>query len=120
MKLLSRLTPPLATALALAGCATVPPPVTQSPTNPANAAATEGPVQKLEIFAPPFGSSPLAVGAPPAMAMPGMDHSKMDAPKQDASADTYTCVMHPQISEPKPGKCPICEMALVKKPKEKK
>ncbi|WP_309613544.1 multicopper oxidase domain-containing protein [Flavobacterium sp.] len=30
----------------------------------------------------------------------------------------YTCVMHPQIHLPKPGKCPICGMALVKeKPK---
>ncbi len=105
----------------------MPPPVTKSPTNPANAAATEGPVQRLEIFAPPAGSPPPAIGAAtPAIAMPGMDHSKpgvdrskIDAPKQDA-AETYTCVMHPQISEPKPRTCPICEMALVKKPKEEK
>lgn len=34
-----------------------------------------------------------------------------------ASADSYyTCVMHPQIHEDKPGQCPICGMALVKKP----
>ncbi len=26
----------------------------------------------------------------------------------------YTCVMHPQIHESKPGNCPICGMALVK------
>ena len=33
----------------------------------------------------------------------------------------YTCVMHPQIHLPKPGKCPICGMALVKeKPKSNK
>jgi len=31
---------------------------------------------------------------------------------------TYTCVMHPEIHSPKPGKCPKCGMALVKeKPK---
>ena len=30
----------------------------------------------------------------------------------------YTCVMHPEIRSPKPGKCPKCGMALVKeKPK---
>jgi Cu(I)/Ag(I) efflux system membrane fusion protein len=29
--------------------------------------------------------------------------------------EVYTCSMHPQISEPKPGNCPICGMALVKK-----
>jgi Cu(I)/Ag(I) efflux system membrane fusion protein len=27
----------------------------------------------------------------------------------------YTCTMHPQIIEAKPGKCPICGMDLVKK-----
>ena len=26
----------------------------------------------------------------------------------------FTCVMHPQIHEPKPGNCPICGMALIK------
>jgi len=25
----------------------------------------------------------------------------------------YTCSMHPQINEPKPGKCPICGMTLI-------
>ena len=25
----------------------------------------------------------------------------------------YTCSMHPQINEPKPGKCPICSMTLI-------
>ena len=26
----------------------------------------------------------------------------------------YTCSMHPQIKEKKPGKCPICHMNLTK------
>lgn len=30
----------------------------------------------------------------------------------------YTCSMHPQVMEPKPGKCPICHMDLI--PVEKK
>ncbi|PQV61558.1 Cu(I)/Ag(I) efflux system membrane fusion protein [Sediminibacterium magnilacihabitans] len=29
--------------------------------------------------------------------------------------DVYTCSMHPQIIRDKPGKCPICGMALIKK-----
>jgi rubrerythrin len=32
----------------------------------------------------------------------------------------YTCVMHPQIHEGKPGKCPICGMTLVKKEEDQK
>ena len=30
-------------------------------------------------------------------------------------AVVYTCSMHPQIREAKPGKCPICGMALIQK-----
>jgi Cu(I)/Ag(I) efflux system membrane fusion protein len=38
-------------------------------------------------------------------------------PKDSAqnNAIKYTCPMHPQIIEDKPGSCPICGMALVKK-----
>lgn len=107
-------------ALALAGCASVPAPATSSPTSPANAAAAEGPVQKLELFAPiPASVAATIESAPAGATTRGADPSKMDAPNQDASTDTYTCVMHPQIAEPRPGKCPICEMALVEKAKAK-
>ena len=35
---------------------------------------------------------------------------------KEASADYYyTCPMHPQVIENKPGQCPICGMDLVKK-----
>ncbi|HEY6062801.1 MAG TPA: efflux RND transporter periplasmic adaptor subunit [Chitinophagaceae bacterium] len=33
----------------------------------------------------------------------------------ETATDVYTCPMHPQIIRDKPGKCPICGMALVKK-----
>lgn len=36
------------------------------------------------------------------------DHAKEDVAKQ-----TYTCPMHPQIVQEKPGTCPICGMDLV-------
>ena len=29
--------------------------------------------------------------------------------------EVYTCPMHPEIIKDKPGNCPICGMALVKK-----
>ena len=65
--------------------------------------------------------------------MQGTDHSKMadmSAPspaakaaekpggKPESSAKSpavfYTCLMHPQIHEAKPGQCPTCGMTLVK------
>lgn len=36
---------------------------------------------------------------------------------QDRTEDIYTCPMHPEIQSQKPGDCPICGMALVKKAK---
>lgn len=37
--------------------------------------------------------------------------------KAETVPDIYTCPMHPQIIRDKPGNCPICGMALVKKEK---
>jgi Cu(I)/Ag(I) efflux system membrane fusion protein len=33
----------------------------------------------------------------------------------EVAADIYTCPMHPEVIKDKPGNCPICGMALVKK-----
>jgi hypothetical protein len=48
-----------------------------------------------------------ATGSPEASAADTHDH--------EAAGDVYTCPMHPQIIRDKPGDCPICGMALVKK-----
>ncbi len=47
-------------------------------------------------------------------------HSKVspalsEAPGEPAQAEVqeWTCAMHPQIRQPKPGQCPICGMALI-------
>jgi Cu(I)/Ag(I) efflux system membrane fusion protein len=48
--------------------------------------------------------------------------SACSSKKKQASSDTdvyYTCSMHPQIMEPKPGKCPICGMELISVQKSK-
>jgi Cu(I)/Ag(I) efflux system membrane fusion protein len=40
------------------------------------------------------------------------NHDAMNMPGMDSVY--YTCSMHTQVMEPKPGKCPICGMVLVK------
>ncbi|MEP6673738.1 MAG: DUF6799 domain-containing protein [Ferruginibacter sp.] len=35
--------------------------------------------------------------------------------KDNTAAIVYTCPMHPEVTSDKPGKCPKCGMALVKK-----
>ena len=47
--------------------------------------------------------------------MKGMDMNKKDAPGNQQLTFYYTCVMHPEITMIKPGKCPKCGMTLVKK-----
>jgi len=39
----------------------------------------------------------------------------VDTVVKAAEAGYYTCPMHPQINQAKPGKCPICKMDLVYK-----
>lgn len=42
------------------------------------------------------------------------ESEKQDAPQSHPSHSYYTCTMHPQVHEDKPGNCPICGMPLVK------
>lgn len=44
--------------------------------------------------------------------MKTMEMDKKPA-KEESNATTYTCPMHPDIHEPKPGNCPKCSMKLV-------
>ena len=47
---------------------------------------------------------------------PGHDHAEMEQDDSiPARDDIYTCPMHSQIQQDKPGSCPICGMDLVKK-----
>lgn len=51
----------------------------------------------LGIFVGSYRSAPSTAAAPP----------------RSASAQVWTCSMHPQIRLPGPGKCPICSMPLI-------
>jgi heavy metal-binding protein len=58
--------------------------------------------------------------------MEGMQQDKTDAMKMDSGEKPtsgkvyYTCKMHPQIHQGKPGKCPVCGLTLIKKEEERK
>lgn len=46
-------------------------------------------------------------------APPEHDHSEMAGMEEGEAETMYTCSMHPQIRQPEPGLCPICEMDLI-------
>ena len=47
-----------------------------------------------------------------ALLLSGCDRSHVAATGQDATKTLYTCGMHPQAVQDKPGNCPICGMKL--------
>jgi Heavy metal binding domain len=116
----------------LAGCATTQPP-TFSSTNPASSEAREGHtpppprlhgdelIQKANerlkgspSIQPQY--QPSEMGNMPGMQhdMQGMQHEGMNGEKKPARS-YWSCVMHPQIKQDRPGKCPICGTTLVEK-----
>jgi len=44
----------------------------------------------------------------------GNSMSDPDATSANPGGEVWTCSMHPQVRMPKPGKCPICSMPLVR------
>ena len=121
----------LAAMLALTACATPPPAL--PPENAANPNAggsrstSVRPV--LAAWSQPYApTSPPTLGgaAPRGEEMRGMthDHAAMAAPAPkaakapEAAKAVYTCVMHPEVQQDAPGKCPICGMTLVLKKAE--
>jgi hypothetical protein len=53
----------------------------------------------------------LACGAAAAV-VAGFAATRRQAPKPVASGAVYVCPMHPAVTSPTPGECPICRMAL--------
>jgi rubrerythrin len=108
-------------AIALGGCAIALPPAPLS--NPADAHAPEaatGPLRpKLLTTTRTFFSSAADDREQTAKRhdMREMQHDMKamnQMSKMQSSESYYTCSMHPQIHEPKPGQCPICGMTLIK------
>lgn len=59
-----------------------------------------------------------ATGSSPAWrpeGTPTSEKSPANPSPSPATGDRYTCPMHPEIDEPKPGVCPKCGMDLVLK-----
>ena len=127
-------------ALALAGCAvSLPPAPASNPADPHGPAAATAPLRPTllatsrtylssraddrEQKAKQTDMSQMKEGAM-SHDMQGMSHQDHDmgsmqsAPTQapaPSAAAYFTCPMHPEIHESKPGQCPKCGMTLVKK-----
>ena len=117
----------------LSGCLTMEP-ITFNSEHPANAHASHGSepsdTSVIKDYTPrpphhPLDENDRAVEAtgernPGSMKdMPGMDHGDKEAaparsePAPNASAQMYTCPMHPKVIQDHEGRCPICEMRLI-------
>ena len=119
-----------AVAGAISSCAVnLPPP---PPSNPADARAPEaatGPLRPTLLATSHSFLSPAADDREQAVQQMGMSQMKQGASDMGtmqhetqgrskeaqaaATAETYyTCPMHPEIKETKPGNCPVCGMTL--------
>ena len=118
-------------AVALTGCAVHLPPAPVS--NPAAANAPEGAAAPLrprlvatsrsflsphaddrEQKAKQMDAERMKAGEMAGIAQHGEEMSKIP-PASAAGAAYFTCPMHPDIHEDRPGECPKCGMTLVKK-----
>lgn len=109
---------PLAvTLLAVVGvaCATVPPPATRSPENPAH---PEAPEAATPPASPMLMSEPETVPpAPAAGPHSGHEgHGAAETPDKNAvtAPAVYVCPMHANVKSDKPGTCRVCGMTLVR------
>lgn len=132
MRFLSRRVVLVFAQIVAASCASVPVPATKAANSPANPEAVESRLEPLGLFQESTASNASTPTTSPTPAAPALDHpmppveggtkGATQSP-QTSGADTlekpFTCVMHPQIMESKPGKCPICGMPLVKKERRK-
>jgi len=121
----------LMAVLLLAGCHMHHSRMPMSPGNPANPLAAEAPAPSVALGIAPGVGGQESAGAPlPSSSMGGMSHregmghtggmSHMNMAKPSETAPKkeevqYTCPMHPQVVQSKPGNCPICGMKLVEK-----
>ena len=117
----------LGLALSLSRCALNTPAPRFAPTSPAEpggegAVAPPRPLLtgEGELAERPAEDSARAVsGSAPASDRPSQGHAGHGMADQTPAATgeeaVYSCLMHPEVKEKAPGKCPICGMTLVKK-----
>ena len=117
----------MAAALALS-CATVPPPVTDSPDSPASPSADQAAwdpeFRYLETEADADSAAHDAMGhdhegSQSEPSGVGVDHDAMKhhpvtspADEPTGTEESYLCPTHPEVSDEGPGTCPICGMTL--------
>lgn len=98
-------------AAALSGCVSTT--LEVSPQDPANPDAPGA--------SPPETSRALAAGFDPFEGEAASGHeghaAHGAAPPPDAGGPIWSCSMHPEIERSGPGKCPICGMHLIEKPR---
>ena len=111
---------PFLAALAVA-CASVPPPATRSPQNPAHPDAPEAATPPLSPTLMTEPEPGLALPEATAGAHATHEGHGQAPPGAQAAAQAeapYTCPMHPDVKAVTPGKCPICGMTLVRRKPE--
>ena|SRR5437879_2410039 len=99
--------------LLLSACATTTPPPRFSALDPADPKASESTVDPLPLLLEGPAEPLIAPPAPSAVAPPGHEH---DLSGGSATAEVYSCPVHPRVRETGPGKCPLCGMTLLKQP----
>ena len=107
----------LFSGLLLSACAGTTPPPRFSTLDPADPTAPESAVEpQSPVLQPPSEQATAAPAASGSTPMGPDHHMEPSSGQPSPTADVYSCRMHPQVKEPKPGKCPICGMTLVKRP----
>jgi len=107
----------LSWGLLLSACAGTTPPPRFSTLDPADPKAPEsagGP--QSPVLQAPSEQATAAPGASGSTPMGPDHHMDPSSGGPSPNADVYSCRMHPQVKEGRPGKCPICGMTLVKQP----
>lgn len=61
----------------------------------------------------------LVAGNLTTFAQSGKDQGKKDTTTPGEQKVQYSCPMHAEVSSNEPGKCPKCDMALTRSPKER-